>query len=214
MLNLKVLEKVKIFKGLKSEELIILLQSIDYKIKKFEKNDSVLFRGDKLDGIFIILQGSLSAEMLKNSGDIQKIENLSEGDIIASAFIFGEKNNIPVDLIALEKCCLLHIDKKNLLKTFKIEEKILINFLDEISDKTQFLSNKVWKSFNTKTIKEKILDYISENTIENKVVFKHSIKELSELFGVSRPSLSRVISEFIEEGILEREEKKIFRIKK
>ncbi|MGL5088968.1 MAG: Crp/Fnr family transcriptional regulator [Cetobacterium sp.] len=214
MLNLKKLEKVKIFKGLKSEELIVLLQSIDYKKKEFEKSDSILFRGDKLDGIFIVLEGTLSAEMLKNNGDIQKIENLSQGDIIASAFIFGEKNNIPVDLIALEKCCLLHINRKNLLKVFKTEEKILINFLDEISDKTQFLSNKVWKNFNTKTIKEKILDYISENTIENKVVFKHSIKELSELFGVSRPSLSRVISEFIEEGFFEREGKKSFRIKK
>ncbi|MGL5984389.1 MAG: Crp/Fnr family transcriptional regulator [Cetobacterium sp.] len=214
MLDLKIVEKVKIFEGLKSEELNLLFQLIDYKIEKFKKNDTVLFRGDMLDGIFIVLEGTLSAEMLKNNGDVQKIENLLEGDIVASAFIFGKKNNMPVDLIALEKSCLLHIDRKNLLQLFKKEEKILINFLDEISDKTQFLSNKVWKSFNTKTIKEKFLDYISENTIGDKVIFKHSIKELSELFGVTRPSLSRVISEFVEDGIFERCGNKKFVIKK
>ncbi|MGL5000205.1 MAG: Crp/Fnr family transcriptional regulator [Cetobacterium sp.] len=214
MLDLKIVEKVKIFEGLKLEELSLLFQSIDYKIEKFKRNDTVLFRGDKLDGIFIVLEGTLSAEMLKNNGDVQKIENLSEGDIVASAFIFGKKNNMPVDLITLEKSCLLHIDRKNLLQLFKKQEKILINFLDEISDKTQFLSNKVWKSFNTKTIKEKFLDYISENTVGDKVIFKHSIKELSELFGVTRPSLSRVISEFVDEGIFERDGKKKFVIKK
>ncbi|MGL4946514.1 MAG: Crp/Fnr family transcriptional regulator [Cetobacterium sp.] len=214
MLDLKIVEKVKIFEGLKLEELSLLFQLIDYKIEKFKKNDTVLFRGDKLDGIFIVLEGTLSAEMLKNNGDVQKIENLLEGDIVASAFIFGKKNNMPVDLITLEKSCLLHIDRKNLLQLFKKQEKILINFLDEISDKTQFLSNKVWKSFNTKTIKEKFLDYISENTIGDKVIFKHSIKELSELFGVTRPSLSRVISEFVEDGIFERCGNKKFVIKK
>ena len=89
---------------------------------------------------------------------------------------------------------------------------ILINFLNEISDKTQFLSNKVWKSFNSKTIREKMLDYIEQNKVEDKVLFKHSIKELSEMFGVSRPSLSRVISEFVEEGVLERDGKNRFKL--
>ena len=40
--------------------------------------------------------------MLKDNGDVQKIENLSNGDIIGSAFIFGKDNNLPVDLIVLE----------------------------------------------------------------------------------------------------------------
>lgn len=214
MFELKTLAKFKLFKEIDEKELVELFQKIKYEIKKFKKSDIVFFREEKIDGLFIILKGVLSAEMLKDNGDIQKIENLSGGDIIGSAFIFGNENNLPVDLIVLEEGELLHIDKNNLLKSFNTNEKFLINFLNEISDKTQFLSNKVWKSFNNKTIKEKALDYILENMENNKVIFRHSIKELAELFGVSRPSLSRVISEFVEDEILRRDGKNKFILNK
>ncbi|MGL4183504.1 MAG: Crp/Fnr family transcriptional regulator [Cetobacterium sp.] len=213
-MDFKTLVKFKLFKGISEDELENLFGKIKYEIKKFKKNDVVFFRDEKVDGLFIVIMGLLSAEMLKSNGNVQKIENLSNGDIIGSAFIFGEDNNLPVDLIVLEEGMLLHIDKNNLLQAFNTNEKFLINFLDEISDKTQFLSNKVWKSFNNKTIKEKVLDYILENTQNNKVIFKHSIKELAELFGVSRPSLSRVISEFVEEEILRRDGKNKFILNK
>ena len=213
-MDFKTLVKFKLFKGISEDELENLFGKIKYEIKKFKKNDVVFFRDEKVDGLFIVIMGLLSAEMLKSNGDVQKIENLSNGDIIGSAFIFGEDNNLPVDLIVLEEGMLLHIDKNNLLQAFNTNEKFLINFLDEISDKTQFLSNKVWKSFNNKTIKEKVLDYVLENTQNNKVIFKHSIKELAELFGVSRPSLSRVISEFVEEEILGRDGKNKFILNK
>lgn len=213
-MDFKTLVKFKLFKGISEDELENLFGKIKYEIKKFKKNDVVFFRDEKVDGLFIVIMGLLSAEMLKSNGDVQKIENLSNGDIIGSAFIFGEDNNLPVDLIVLEEGMLLHIDKNNLLQAFNTNEKFLINFLNEISDKTQFLSNKVWKSFNNKTIKEKVLDYILENTQSNKVIFKHSIKELAELFGVSRPSLSRVISELVEDEILKRDGKNKFILNK
>ena len=213
-MDFKTLVKFKLFKGISEDELENLFGKIKYEIKKFKKNDVIFFRDEKVDGLFIVIMGLLSAEMLKSNGDVQKIENLSNGDIIGSAFIFGEDNNLPVDLIVLEEGMLLHIDKNNLLQAFNTNEKFLINFLDEISDKTQFLSNKVWKSFNNKTIKEKVLDYILENTQSNKVIFRHSIKELAELFGVSRPSLSRVISDFVEEEILKRDGKNKFILNK
>ncbi|WP_448820345.1 Crp/Fnr family transcriptional regulator [Cetobacterium sp.] len=205
MLDFKELVKFKFFYGIDEKELEKMFQKLKYELKEFKKNDIVFFRDEKIDGLITVIKGLLSAEMLKDNGDVHKIENLSEGDIIGSAFIFGENNNLPVDLIALEDGQFLHIDKKNLLYAFNSNEKFLVNFLNEISDKTQFLSNKVWKSFNNKTIKEKVADYIFENTRDDKVVFKHSIRELAEIFGVSRPSLSRVIGELVENKVLKRD---------
>lgn len=205
MLDFKELVKFKFFYGIDEKELEKMFQKLKYELKEFKKNDIVFFRDEKIDGLITVIKGLLSAEMLKDNGDVHKIENLSEGDIIGSAFIFGESNNLPVDLIALEDGQFLHIDKKNLLYAFNSNEKFLVNFLNEISDKTQFLSNKVWKSFNNKTIKEKVADYIFENTRDDKVVFKHSIRELAEIFGVSRPSLSRVIGELVENKVLKRD---------
>lgn len=214
MINLDKLIGFKFFKDFKKSELEELLKIIDYKLIKFHKDDIIFFREENLDGIYIILNGILSAEMLKTTGEIQKVENLSVGDIIASAFIFGENNILPVDLLAIKNGEVLHIDKKNLLKLFKLNEKILINFLDEISDRAQFLSNKVWKNFNNKTIKEKLVDYIFENVENENITFKHSINELSEMFGVSRPSLSRIISKLVKDEELIRAGKNKFILNK
>jgi CRP-like cAMP-binding protein len=214
VLEIKELMTFKIFKNVKEEELKYLFENLKFEIKNFKKEDVLFFRNEKLDGLFLIIDGSLSAEMLKDDGEITKIENLLKGEMIASAFIFGDNNILPVDLIALEKGKIIYIDKKNLLKAFNLNEKILVNFLNEISNRTQFLSNRIWSHFNNKTIKEKVMDYILENKKEDKIVFKHSINELSERFGVSRPALSRVISEFVKNGILERNGKNKFILKK
>lgn len=214
MVELKKIHMFKMFKNISQTEIEDLLSKINFDIENINKNDSFLFRGEELNGLYLIIEGEVSAEMLKESGEIQKIENLKQGDIVASAFIFGEKNIIPVDLIALRNTKILHINKVNLLKLFRFNELILINFLNDISNKTQFLSNKVWKNFNKKSIKEKVLDYVLENTENDKVIFKHSMKELAEIFNVSRPSLSRVISGYVREGVLLKVKKNIFKINK
>nr|WP_307775392.1 Crp/Fnr family transcriptional regulator [uncultured Cetobacterium sp.] len=198
------LNEIKLFDGIEKKDKEKLIDK--FKIEKifYKKGEVIFFRNDDLDGMTIIISGKAGAEMLKESGEVKKIEDLFAGDIIASAFIFGDQNFIPVDLVAITDVEVLHINKKNLINLFSDNKKILENFLNDISNKTQFLSKKIWKSFNTKTIKEKIDDYILENSVGEYVEFKHSIKELSEIFEVTRPSLSRVIGEYIEKNRLEK----------
>ena len=76
-------------------------------------------------------------------------------------------------------------------------------FLDGISCKAQFLSNHLWNNFTNKTIGEKFSQYILENQKNGFFQMKISVKDLAEYFDVSRPSLSRVIKNFLEENILE-----------
>ena len=51
-----------------------------------------------------------------------------------------------------------------------------------------------------------------KNEKDGIIIFNNSIKELSEYFNVSRPSLSRVIKNIIEEGVIERIEKGKYKI--
>lgn len=212
-MELKNIKNVRIFEGVSLKEIKNIFENINYSFIEIEKNEILFFRGDKLNTFNIILNGELSGEMLKENGEIKKIENLKTGDIIASAFIFGDSNILPVDLRALKNTRLISIDKDEFLKIFVLNKKILKNFLDEISSKTQFLSKKIWKSFTVKTIKEKLDDYIEENMKNNEIHFEKNIKELAEIFSVSRPSLSRVLSTYLSEGKLEKIGKNSYKIK-
>lgn len=200
---IKILRETVIFNNLDEEIIRNILKKIKYRIQNYSSNESIAFRGDKVKGLYILLKGTLITEMLTEEGNIIKIEELVQGDIIASAFIFGQKNNFPVDLSAKDEAEIFVIEKKEFLKLLFSEKQILENFLNEISNKTQLLTGKIWSSFNNKTIKRKFCEYVKKNQ-KNKEFFIENLGALAEFFGVERPSLSRVLSDLVREKRLER----------
>lgn len=206
------MNKIKFFNNRTDLEIKQILNQIKHRYKKIKKDEFFMFRGEKINGLIILINGKLGAFMPKPNGEIHKIETLKSGDIIASAFIFGKNNTLPVDLVSETDCELLEISRDNLLKLFEKNTDILTNFLNEISTKTQFLSNKVWKSVNNRTIREKLIDFILENKKEETFTLTLSIKELAEQLNTTRPSLSRVIKSMLENKELEKIDKKRFKI--
>lgn len=199
----EILKNTLVFKGLSDERIKELLSQIRYERKKYKDFSNIAYRGDEIDGLNIILKGIISTEMLTKEGNVKKIEDLKVTDILASAFIFGENNRFPVDLIGNGDVEILKINRANFLKLLSLEGKILENFLNEISNKTQFLSAKIWSNFNNRTISEKISNYIVKNQKNGEVIIPN-LKSLAENFGIARPSLSRVLGDYVDDGKLER----------
>lgn len=199
----EILKNTLVFKGLSDERIKELLSQIRYERKKYKDFSNIAYRGDEIDGLNIILKGIISTEMLTKEGNVKKIEDLKATDILASAFIFGENNRFPVDLIGNGDVEILKINRANFLKLLSLEGKILENFLNEISNKTQFLSAKIWSNFNNRTISEKISNYIVMNQKNGEVIIPN-LKSLAENFGIARPSLSRVLGDYVDDGKLER----------
>lgn len=205
------LTKSIIFKGLSKEEIENIFKEINYYTKSYVNEEFVAFRGDKVDSYMILLEGEFVAEMQKINGKVVKIENLLPMADIAPAFVFGLDNHFPIDLYAIKSSKLLFIPKEELLKLLQKNSKILENILNSFSNRTQFLSKKLW--FSNKTIEEKLATYILENLDKKDIwVIKKSITDLANIFGVSRPSLSRVITGLVEEKILERLENGSFKL--
>ena len=200
---IKTLKETVVFNNIDEETIKNILEKTRYEIKNYSPNESIAFRGDEVKGLYIILKGTLITEMLTEEGNVIKIEELVPSDVIASAFIFGKKNSFPVDLAAKDEAEILYVERKEFLKLLFSQEKILENFLNEISNKTQLLTSKIWNSFNNKTIKKKFCDYVKKNQKDNLFSIQN-LGALAEFFGVERPSLSRVLSDFVKDEKLER----------
>ncbi|EEY34139.1 hypothetical protein HMPREF0554_2005 [Pseudoleptotrichia goodfellowii F0264] len=140
--------------------------------------------------------------MQKFGGDTITIDFIKANEIIAPAFIFGNMRVFPVDLISVENSKLIFLNKKDFVEVMQEDKRLLLNFLDEISNKSQLLSKRIWFNFINKTINDKVLSYIRENQKDNIIIFKPNISELSKKFEVTRPSLSREISILCDKGIL------------
>ena len=200
---IEILKETVVFNGIDEESTKNILEKIKYEIKKYSPDESIAFRGDEVKGLYIILKGALTTEMLTEEGNVIKIEELVPSDVIASAFVFGKKNSFPVDLNAKDEAEILFIERKEFLKILFSKEKILENFLNEVSNKTQLLTSKIWNSFNNKTIKKKFCDYVKKNQ-KNNLFSIQNLGALAEYFGVERPSLSRVLSDLVKDEKLER----------
>ena len=200
---IETLRETVVFNGIDEKTIKNILEKTKYEIKKYSPDESIAFRGDEVKGLYIILKGTLITEMLTEEGNVIKIEELVPSDVIASAFIFGKKNSFPVDLAAKDEAEILYVERKEFLKLLFSQEKILENFLNEISNKTQLLTNKIWNSFNNKTIKKKFCDYVKKNQ-KNNLFSIQNLGALAEYFGVERPSLSRVLSDLGKDEKLER----------
>ena len=205
------LNKSTIFKGLNEEEIKALLSQTSYYTKSFKSEEFIAFRGDKVEAYMLVLEGELVSEMQKVNGKVVKIETLLPYADIAPAFIFGIDNTFPIDLYATKNSKLLYIPKNDLINILQKNKIILNNILISFSNRTQFLSKKLWLS--NKTIEEKLATYILDNLDKNSLWHvKKSITDLANIFGVSRPSLSRVITGLVEEGTLERVSNSSFKL--
>jgi CRP-like cAMP-binding protein len=90
-------------------------------------------------------------------------------------------------------------------------EKVLENFVNAVSSRGQFLSNKI-KFLSFTTIKGKLAQYLldlARQSSSSSILLPHSQSQLSELFGVARPSIGRAIGELNREGIIRAEGKRI-----
>lgn len=195
------------------DQLVIeeLMEKTIYKISIIKKGEFVGMSGDVPKGISIVMKGSVRGEMLDFSGKAITIENIESPNLLAPAFLFGQNARLPVDIIANEETEILFINKAHFVELMQMEGRILSNFLDIISGRTQFLAEKI-NFLSFKTIREKYLHFIlglQRKTGLKKIVLPQTQGKLAELFGVSRPALAKVIAELNEEGILRTKGKEV-----
>ena len=124
----------------------------------------------------------------------------------SSAFLFAENNRFPVDVIALEECEIILIPKNAVMRLLATNEHFLQSYMAFNANRTQFLSERL-QLLSIKTIKGKLAYYILKRIQGDHYKQDRNQTELSEYFGVARPSLARSFSEMIEEGAISREGK-------
>lgn len=206
-----ILLKSPIFKGIDQESIRELLQTSNYKIQTYERNELVVSRGTLCNHFYIVISGSVRADIVDDSGKVIKIDTINTGDYLAPAFLFAERNRFPVDVTATEQTEIMAIGKDSFVRILQLNAIVLTNFLRIISNRSQFLSQKLMFHM-FRTIKSKLAAFIlehSENGSRKEITLKETQQELADFFGVSRPALARGLAELAEEGVIESRNKTI-----
>jgi CRP-like cAMP-binding protein len=208
---LATLSECSLFKGMSEEDISEALSASSARLRSFPKDTLIAQAGEEVLHLQIVLEGSVKGEMVDFTGKVIKIEDIVPPRPLAPAFLFGAQNRYPVNITAGGDVKLLSIPRERFLEMLQSSKSVLVNFVDIVSSRGQFLSSKI-KFLSFTTIKGKLAQYLldlSGKSGSQKFSLPRSQSQLSELFGVARPSIGRAMSELNHDGIIRTEGKEV-----
>lgn len=188
------LKKIKLFSGCSDESLALLLES-PYRRQDYAAGRRIFNAGDPCRSLMILTEGEVVTRMMSEEGREVLVDNLKAPILMAPAFLFSTKNVVPVDATALTDCTVWFINREAFFKFIQTEPIVLRAFLEILSNRGNFLSNKM-RSFAVKGLKSRVLDYIEAHGCIS------SVSNAAQQLGVTRPSLSRVLADMISDELL------------
>ena len=186
-----------------------------------------MLMGDRLERFLLLTEGSLAAEIIDPQGRVLKVETLKAGEMLAGPILFTADPRLPVQLTPLEPAVIHSLPKSEMRQLLSSYPPVLENFLGEAGDKVLFLAEKM-RLLRFASIREKLAGHFLElarrtqaglpvaevprPSVQSpppscrrcRVQLSYSLEDLADLFGVTRPALSRTLSELVSEQLVER----------
>lgn len=202
--KLSVLLNCTLFKNKNIDDIEFLLSKIDFRVDCLTENEIIFSPIQNADKIGIVLSGAVDVQKIFPTGKVVIIERKKSADMIAESSVFSMLGYYADTFVACKPCEILLITKKELLKLFNLDNIILLNYLEHVSNSTLILKNKIG-ILSLDSIREKISGYLIHEYKFNGsyvITLPFSKKEWAEYIDVSRTSLSRELRGMEEDGIL------------
>ena len=193
-----------LFRGITPERLFADLEEISFHTRSYKKGEILAQQGAVCNSLVILTKGSVRGEMIDYSGRLIKVEDIAAPRAIALLFLFGEENRYPVEVTANEPTEVIELPKSGVLSLFRKNEQFLENYMNLSANYARTLSDKLF-FMSFKTIRQKLASYLLrlyKQQQQTHITLDRSQQELSDYFGVSRPSLARELAHMQEDGLL------------
>ena len=200
-----------LFREITPERLFADLEEISFHTRSYKKGEILAQQGAVCNRLVILTKGSVRGEMIDYSGRLIKVEDIAAPRAIAPLFLFGEENRYPVEVTANEPTEVIELPKSSVLSLFRKNEQFLENYMNLSANYARTLSDKLF-FMSFKTIRQKIASYLLrlyKQQQQLQITLDRSQQELSDYFGVSRPSLARELSHMQEDGMIIADRKQI-----
>ena len=209
MENIDFLMKLPIFYNLKKEEIINILNFFNYSKEDFEKNNFIFEIGKPISKIGIILSGEINIIKEDFWGNRNILNKFKSGEIFGEVFALAKvsPNNILVETSQNSK--ILFLDLTNFSIDNENNSNEILKFLSnifKISLKKNILFTEKLEHITKKTIREKIISYLSTEALKNRsnsFFIKFDRQELADYLFVERSALSRELSSMKKDGLIE-----------
>jgi len=196
-----------LFNNISLNDIEHLFSSGGCTVSAYHEGALVAFRGDIYTDLWIILEGRLAAEFQDYSGKVLKVETLKTHEVVASSILFAPENLLPVTLTAETDVRICSMPRSQIIKLLQENTQFLLNFLEDNGLRLSILAEKL-RLVQFSTIKEKIASYLLDQADKqgtDSPLLSVNRETMAEIFGVTRPSLSREFSHLCTDGVIYQE---------
>ena len=204
------LKEIALFKNLTDEELKILTQKTKFEEKIYSKDSQIFTVGEVTGAMYYLIEGSILVYKIDPNGKRFIIRKFNKPAIFGEVYSYFEE---PFDFSAQaetdSKVLVIHDFKK--LFADDIPRNFLISYTNLVSKKCLQLSRSN-QITSQSTLRQKIAKYLIINEENEMVKTDLSREEWADILATTRPSLSRELSNMVDDGLIEVKDK-IIKIK-
>ena len=197
-----------VFYGMTDDELKGLLECFHARVKRYEKEEMIIRQGSVISNIYLILEGGVNIEKDSYWGRRIIISRLGKNDNLALSFVGSKDVESSVDAITVENTVILVLSYEkctSMCQNACTRHKVLINNLFQILAKENIELIQKIENVSQKTIRDKILTYLSNEAQKNhtsRFLIKFNRQDLADYLNVDRSAMSFELSKLQKEGLI------------
>ncbi|MFW6270669.1 MAG: Crp/Fnr family transcriptional regulator [Bacillota bacterium] len=202
--ELSLLKKSTLFSELDRKQLEELSELLLRKI--YSQNDVLFYQGDPGENVFFLKKGKVKALKRSSDGEEQILDIFQRGDVFGEVVLFGVED-YPASAIAMEEVEVATLSKIAFKNYFYKNPDLGWGMLQEMARKLRQAQNKI-ETLGLKDTKGRVATLLIDllyrfGDIDSKAVLELNRQEMANFIGSSRETVSRTLSDFKNEGLIE-----------
>ena len=203
-----ILEQTQLFSGVKGEEIALMLNCLQAKLRRCQKGEYVIRQGETVDRISVLVAGCLHVQRDDFWGNRSIVNVIYPGEMFGEAYAAPGSSAVLNDVVAVEDSAVIFFDVRRVLTTCssacRFHAAVVQNLFFAISEKNRRLVQKLGH-ISRRSTREKLISYLSEEAQRQgggTITIPFNRQQLADFLSVDRSAMSAELGRMRDEGLL------------
>ena len=210
------LQQLQIFHNLTEEELKKSLVCSQATVRKYKKNEYIFQQGDAPKKLYFVLEGEIELGSINLNGKVTRISRVTVGEEFGEVEMFLRQSAYPGYARAKKEVSVLEVSQSffggRCERNCVHHSKVVFNMLQLFAEKADKHNHQI-EVLTSGNLRQRVAAYLLENSNPDyRVKLQMNRKDLAAYLNTTRPSLSRMLLNLQEGGIIRIVNRKVIEI--
>ena len=210
------LQQLQIFHNLTEEELKKSLVCSQATVRKYKKNEYIFQQGDAPKKLYFVLEGEIELGSINLNGKVTRISRVTVGEEFGEVEMFLRQSAYSGYASAKKEVSVLEVSQSffggRCERNCVHHSKVVFNMLQLFAEKADKHNHQI-EVLTSGNLRQRVAAYLLENSNPDyRVKLQMNREDLAAYLNTTRPSLSRMLLNLQEEGIIQIVNRKVIEI--